>query len=265
MNSTIRTRKSPAIIEDTGITWSVQCARVAKTVAVAAVFSALAACGMQSNETSVSDLAAFKEMSIPVWNTKEDCDAAATVAGNSLKGGTEGLTFSCDTVDTATLEKNADLNTVPPVNTGEPTSTANTLAAAPVTAPVAHSGGGSSPLMWYMLGNMMGNRTSPALSSSFMHSTGVGSPAPVPSAFINSPGNGKLTMSAAQQFSTPSPAQYAGLKTNGGVAKTSIIGSNVTRAASYHAATSSIGAKSSAHSSVGPSSGGHGGGGGGGG
>ena len=265
MSNTIRTRKAPALIEDTGITWSVQAGRLAKAAAVAVVFSALAACGVQNDAASLSDMAAFQEMSVPAWNTKEDCDAAAAVAGKSLDGGSQELTFSCDTVDTAKLEKAADMNAVPPVNTGEPTSTANTLAAAPAGAASApathHAGGGSNPLLWYMMGNMMGNRTGMSSSSAFAPSTG----APAPSAFINSAGNGKMTMSAAQQFATPSPAQYAGMKTNGGIIKTGTIGSNLARASSYKASTSSIGSKSSAHSSVGHSSGGHGGGGGGGG
>ena len=260
MSNTIRTRKAPALIEDTGVTWSIQCSRLAKTAAVALVFSALAACGV-SNTEGVGELAAFQEMSVPVWNSKTDCDTAAQAAAKSVVGDPQELNFSCDTVDTAKLEKAADWSSA---NTGEPSSTADTLTAAPSAAASSpartHTSGGSSPLMWYMLGNMMSNRTSVA-SSGFAPSTG----APAPSAFINSAGNGKMTMSAAQQFATPSPSQYAGLKANGGVIKTGTIGSNLARASSYKASTSSISAKSSAHSSVGHSSGGHGGGGGGGG
>lgn len=251
MSNTIRTRKAPALIEDTGITWSVQCQRLAKTAAVAVVFSALAACGVESDAASVSDLAAFKEMSVPAWNTKEDCEKAATVAGNSVKGGSEGLTFSCDTVDTTKL---ANIEDAP--KTGEPTSTALASNAAP-TNTTPHSGGGGNPLMWYMLGNMMGNRSAPAASSSFTHSVAG---APAPSAFINSAGNGKMTMSATQQFATPSPSQYVGMKANGGIVKTGTIGSNLARAATYKSSTSSIGSKSSVSSSVGHSSGGRGGG-----
>lgn len=239
MSDTIRTRKAPALIEDTGITWSVQCQRLAKTAAVAVVFSALAACGVQNDAETLSNLAATQAMSIPVYQSKEDCDAAAKVAGTSLNSDTPDLNFSCDSVDTTKLANIEDA----PAN------------AAPATSTTPHSGGGSNPLMWYMLGNMMGNRSS-VTSSAFAPSAG----APAPSAFINSSGNGKMSMSASQQFATPTPGQYAGLKQNGGVLKTGTIGSNLARAATYKSSTSSIGSKSSVSSSVGHSSGGRGGG-----
>ena len=239
MSNTIRTRKAPALIEDTGITWSVQCQRLAKTAAVAVVFSALAACGVQNDAETLSNLAATQAMSIPVYQSKEDCDAAAKVAGTSLNSDTPDLNFSCDSVDTTKLANIEDA----PAN------------AAPATSTTPHSGGGSNPLMWYMLGNMMGNRSS-VTSSAFTPSAG----APAPSAFINSSGNGKMSMSASQQFATPTPGQYAGLKQNGGVLKTGTIGSNLARAATYKSSTSSIGSKSSVSSSVGHSSGGRGGG-----
>ena len=239
MSNTIRTRKAPALIEDTGITWSVQCQRLAKTAAVAVVFSALAACGVQNDAETLSNLAATQAMSIPVYQSKEDCDAAAKVAGTSLNSDTPDLNFSCDSVDTTKLANIEDA----PAN------------AAPATSTTPHSGGGSNPLMWYMLGNMMGNRSS-VTSSAFAPSAG----APAPSAFINSSGNGKMSMSASQQFATPTPGQYAGLKQNGGVLKTGTIGSNLARAATYKSSTSSIGSKSSVSSSVGHSSGGRGGG-----
>ena len=239
MSNTIRTRKAPALIEDTGITWSVRCQRLAKTAAVAVVFSALAACGVQNDAETLSNLAATQAMSIPVYQSKEDCDAAAKVAGTSLNSDTPDLNFSCDSVDTTKLANIEDA----PAN------------AAPATSTTPHSGGGSNPLMWYMLGNMMGNRSS-VTSSAFTPSAG----APAPSAFINSSGNGKMSMSASQQFATPTPGQYAGLKQNGGVLKTGTIGSNLARAATYKSSTSSIGSKSSVSSSVGHSSGGRGGG-----
>lgn len=245
MSDTIRTRKAPALIEDTGITWSVQCQRLAKTAAVAVVFSALAACGVQNDAETFSNLAATQAMSIPVYQSKEDCDAAAKVAGTSLNSDTPDLNFSCDSVDTTKLANIEDA----------PTSTALASNAAPATSTTPHSGGGSNPLMWYMLGNMMGNRSS-VTSSAFTPSAG----APAPSAFINSSGNGKMSMSASQQFATPTPGQYAGLKQNGGVLKTGTIGSNLARAATYKSSTSSIGSKSSVSSSVGHSSGGRGGG-----
>ena len=245
MSDTIRTRKAPALIEDTGITWSVQCQRLAKTAAVAVVFSALAACGVQNDAETLSNLAATQAMSIPVYQSKEDCDAAAKVAGTSLNSDTPDLNFSCDSVDTTKLANIEDA----------PTSTALASNAAPATSTTPHSGGGSNPLMWYMLGNMMGNRSS-VTSSAFTPSAG----APAPSAFINSSGNGKMSMSASQQFATPTPGQYAGLKQNGGVLKTGTIGSNLARAATYKSSTSSIGSKSSVSSSVGHSSGGRGGG-----
>ena len=239
MSNTIRTRKAPALIEDTGITWSVQCQRLAKTATVAVVFSALAACGVQNDAETLSNLAATQAMSIPVYQSKEDCDAAAKVAGTSLNSDTPDLNFSCDSVDTTKLANIEDA----PAN------------AAPATSTTPHSGGVSNPLMWYMLGNMMGNRSS-VTSSAFAPSAG----APAPSAFINSSGNGKMSMSASQQFATPTPGQYAGLKQNGGVLKTGTIGSNLARAATYKSSTSSIGSKSSVSSSVGHSSGGRGGG-----
>ena len=239
MSNTIRTRKAPALIEDTGITWSVQCQRLAKTATVAVVFSALAACGVQNDAETLSNLAATQAMSIPVYQSKEDCDAAAKVAGTSLNSDTPDLNFSCDSVDTTKLANIEDA----PAN------------AAPATSTTPHSGGVSNPLMWYMLGNMMGNRSS-VTSSAFTPSAG----APAPSAFINSSGNGKMSMSASQQFATPTPGQYAGLKQNGGVLKTGTIGSNLARAATYKSSTSSIGSKSSVSSSVGHSSGGRGGG-----
>jgi hypothetical protein len=252
MSNTIRTRKASALIEDTGIAWSVKYRRMANTAAMAMMFSALAACGVQNDAASVSDLAAFQEMSIPAWNSKDDCDKAAALAGNSLNGDAQELTFSCDSVDTKNLEK-AD---------NDPTATSNSLATAPTAAASApsssHASSGSNPLLWYMLGNMMSNRTSVA-STGFAPSTGT----PASSAFINSAGGGKMTMSADPKFPSPTPSQYAGLKTNGGVVNTSIIGSNVARAASYKTSTSSIGSKSSARSSVGHSHGGGGGGGGG--
>ncbi len=251
MSSTNRTRKAPALIEDTGITWSVQCQRLAKTAAVAVVFSALAACGVQNDAETLSNLAATKEMSIPVYQSKEDCDKAASIAGKSLNGDSAELNFSCDSVDTTKLANIEDA----PVNAGEPTSTALASNAAPATTTPHSSGGGGNPLMWYMLGNMMGNRSGVA-SSGFAPSAG----APAPSAFINSSGNGKMSMSASQQFATPTPGQYAGLKQNGGVLKTGTIGSNLARAATYKSSTSSIGSKSSVSSSVGHSSGGRGGG-----
>ena len=239
MSNTIRTRKAPALIEDTGITWSVLCQRLAKTTAVAVVFSALAACGVQNDAETLSNLAATQAMSIPVYQSKEDCNAAAKVAGTSLNSDTPDLNFSCDSVDTTKLANIEDA----PAN------------AAPATSTTPHSGGGSNPLMWYMLGNMMGNRSS-VTSSAFAPSAG----APAPSAFINSSGNGKMSMSASQQFATPTPGQYAGLKQNGGVLKTGTIGSNLARAATYKSSTSSIGSKSSVSSSVGHSSGGRSGG-----
>ena len=254
MSNTIRTRKAPALIEDTGITWSVLCQRLAKTTAVAVVFSALAACGVQNDAETLSNLAATQAMSIPVYQSKEDCDAAAKVAGTSLNSDTPDLNFSCDSVDTTKLANIEDA----PANAGEPTSTALASNAAPATSTTPHSGGGSNPLMWYMLGNMMGNRSS-VTSSAFAPSAG----APAPSAFINSSGNGKMSMSASQQFATPTPGQYAGLKQNGGVLKTGTIGSNLARAATYKSSTSSIGSKSSVSSSVGHSSGGRSSGGGG--
>lgn len=251
MSNTIRTRKAPALIEDTGITWSVRCQRLAKTASVAVVFSALAACGVQNDAETLSNLAATQAMSIPVYQSKEDCDAAAKVAGTSLNSDTPDLNFSCDSVDTTKLANIEDA----PANAGEPTSTALASNAAPATSTTPHSGGVSNPLMWYMLGNMMGNRSS-VTSSAFTPSAG----APAPSAFINSSGNGKMSMSASQQFATPTPGQYAGLKQNGGVLKTGTIGSNLARAATYKSSTSSIGSKSSVSSSVGHSSGGRGGG-----
>lgn len=236
MSNTIRTRKAPALIEDTGITWSAQCSRLAKTAALAIVLSSLAACGVESSQ-SVADMAASQPMSIPAYNSKEDCETAAKASGNTID-----LNFSCDSVDTTQLGS----IDAPTTSTAQATS----------TTPSHTSSGGTNPLMWYMLGSMMNNRSGVA-SSGFAPSS-----VPAPSAFINSSGNGKMSMGSTAQFAAPTPSQYAGLKANGGVVKTGIIGSNLAKAASYKASTSSIGAKSSAGSSMSHSSGGGGGGGG---
>ena len=223
----------------------------------------------------VENVAASQEMSIAVYNSKADCDAAANMNWKSANTNAQELNFSCDSVDTAALVKTdaAPVSTLPVSDIASPT-TANTLVSssplAPASAPapttpapvVAHGGGGGNPMMWYILGNVMNNRSGAVSSGLMPASTGV----VAPNAYINSTGKGNFTMSAAPQFASPSTAQYAGLKANGGIVKTGMIGSNLAHAASYNAAKSSIASKSSVgHSSVGHSSGGHGGGGGGGG
>lgn len=207
----------------------------------------------------VETIAASQEMSIAVYGSKADCDTAANIAGKSANGNAQELNFSCDSVDTNTLAKtDADPSMA---NTLAAPSNAASAPASSTPAPVHANGGGSNPLMWYMLGSMMQNRSG-APSSGFMPSTAG---APAPSGFINSAGHGKMSFGSTATFPSPTYAQYAGLGKNGGVMQTSMIGSKLAPAASYKAATSSINSKSSVASSVGHSSRGGGGGGGGGG